>query len=268
MRPTDPIQPGHGFHRVSYETYDAHPALRRSLLDSIDDSPRHLQYRRENPTEDSAALTQGRVLHTLILEPELAESRIAVWEGGDRRGNAWKEFEALHAGKDILKPAEYDMARAQRDSFLANPMTKDLLKERLVEATAVWTDEETGIDCKARLDIVAPGLIVDLKTARDISDAALQRAVFDFRYHRQTAWYLDAAIAATGDYFPMSAFHFVFIEKTAPYELRTVVLDAAAVKRGDDENRANLRKYARCVATGVWPGLEPVVKQLSLPRWA
>lgn len=253
-----------GMKKLSYEQYDKHPGVRRSALDWIMVSPRHFQHNLSAEDKDSSAKLLGRAVHTLILEPHEQESRIVVYPG-DRRGNAWKEFKAAHAGKDILRDVEFDTARRMRDAFFDNNLTRTLLNKMTVEGTAIWTDPETGVVCKARPDAMSDLFVYDLKTADDASESAFHKAAFGFGYHRQAAWYLDGVAAATGN--ATAEFGIIVIEKDAPHCIRVFHPDAGMIARGRAENRANLDLYARCVATGKWPGYPELVAPLSLPGW-
>ncbi|NBO40554.1 MAG: hypothetical protein EBU92_03265, partial [Betaproteobacteria bacterium] len=46
-----------------------------------------------------------------------------------------------------------------------------------IENSMFWTDQETGIECRARPDIIRPdGLIVDLKTTQDAGASAFAKS--------------------------------------------------------------------------------------------
>lgn len=260
-----PRQRAHaGFRRMSYEAYDQVPALRRSLLDKIRVSPAHLQHYLEHGDEDTAALTFGRALHTMILEPEKTEAEVCVFTGAVRRGKAWDEFKAANAEKTIVTVDEMERLQRMRDSFYRKALTRNLLRSATVEACAFWKDEPTGLDLKARLDIFKTGAVYDLKSTSDISFEAFQRAAFNFGYHRQGDWYGTGATAVTGE---VVGEHFVIAaEKKDPYEIRVFRCSDDFIARGAVENRENLNLYARCKASGLWTAPE-IIEELELPRW-
>jgi PDDEXK-like domain of unknown function (DUF3799) len=64
------------------------------------------------------------------------------------------------------------------------------------EVSIFWTDRVTGVPCKARLDYWKPKAIVDLKSFENSLGLpvrkAIARAVANYRYHLQAAFYLRA----------------------------------------------------------------------------
>jgi hypothetical protein len=270
--PPAPVPAAHplaydGFLWLPFDEYLQRRALSRSTLDKIRLSPRHLQHYLAHPDEPTDAMQRGTVLHSLV-EEELTGrpgTHVVLWDGGDRRGNAWKDFEKEHAGKIILKPSELQPIVAMRDALLAKPKTRDILEGAVIEGSVFWKDPATGVDCKARIDAARELVLFDLKTAADASRDEFVRAVLRYGYHRQGAWYLEGATHATGR--PYGAFGIMVVESKAPYEVTVFYLDDELLERGWQENRENLDLYAHCLETNSWPGL-PAESTLSLPRWA
>ena len=58
-----------------------------------------------NKKEPTPAMRFGTLVHRAILEPERYSRTVAIYEG-QRRGKAWKEFEAEHADMDIVTTTE------------------------------------------------------------------------------------------------------------------------------------------------------------------
>lgn len=139
------------------------------------------------------------------------------------------------------------------------------------EVSVFWEDEPTGITRRARFDWLpnprAGRLIIpDYKTCRSAEPSALARAVDEYGYHCQDDWYRAAARAA--DLGEDPAFVFVCQEKTAPYLVTVIEVDATARRIGAAKNRRAIETYARCTETGYWPGYSDDITYLSLPVWA
>lgn len=244
--------------------YHAHPALSRSTLDKIRRSPAHLKHALAHGTPDSDAMRVGRNLHTLLLEPELFWGGTAVWEGR-RAGKAWEAFEAAAkaAGKEVVKTDELVPFKAIADSFAAKGLNRILNGQ--VEHSLFWRCARTEIDCKARPDIIGTdGNVYDLKTTMDARPEEFIKSAYRYGYHRQAAWYLDA-VAATGA--RPSDFIIIAIEKEAPHDVQTFVLDHAFIELGRAENEANLDVYAACARSGQWPGYSSTPQLLTMPPW-
>lgn len=242
--------------RMDERTYRSHPALSRSLLDKIRRSPAHLKWAMDHDEPDTEYFKLGRQVHAAILEPDSFWPSVVVWDGARRYGKAWDDFQAKHAGKEILTATEEAHLLAMSNAAMAcgfNP------KGGIAEGSIFWTDERTGIDLKARLDLIgSDGAIYDLKTTQDASPEGFLQSVVDYRYYGQAAWYLDAARAAGH---PAESFVFVAIEKAAPHCVATYVLDADLIERGRRENAANLDLFKACKTSGDWPSypMQPVL---------
>lgn len=270
--PTSRSRAHAGFRRIPWAEYMKHPALSRSVLDKIRTSPLHLQHYLVHGGEDSPAMVLGRVFHALV-EAKLTgkmstfEEKVAVWRNGDRRGNAWKDFEALHAARDIVKVDEMERIERMVDAVLTSPKSRGKLDGASIESAAFWTDPSTGVECKGLIDVIREDALYDLKTTADIEAESFGKGAFSWGYHRQAAWYLDGAgIAANSAY---STFGLIVVEKEAPFAVRVLHFDDDAIMRGRAENRANLNFYAACKLGNSWPGPGgDSIETLSLPRWA
>jgi exodeoxyribonuclease VIII len=132
------------------------------------------------------------------------------------------------------------------------------------EVALLWTDSETGIDCKALLD-VSHEYIVDVKTAKDASPEGFGRAAYNYSYDMQSAMYTDAVRSVTGRELP---YVLVVAESAPPYAVSVFFVPSWIVERGRRDYRALLAQVAACRASGAYPGysLEPM--ELQLPRWA
>lgn len=259
--------------RISFPDYAASTAINNSFLGDVRRSPLHAIYRRDNP-RDTEAMARGRALHTLVLEPGEFEQAYVVAPACDRRtkeGKAlWSEFEAKAAGRVVLKEEEADLVDAMARSIDMHPAASKIIK--LVEATELslfWTDEPTGIDCKARVDALAKigndVLAVDIKTSRDASPAEFGRSIYNFGYHRQAAFYLSG-LAACGR--PAIGWVMVVVESEAPHAVAAYRLPDEAIDVGRSEIRALMATVAQCRLTNEWPGYPEEIVDIALPAWA
>lgn len=250
---------------MDWDTYRALDAVNRSLLDKIQKSPLHLQWHElHEDEEESAALLFGRLLHTLILEPERFAHEFAVFTGAVRRGKEWDKFKADNEGRTIIKQDELELAKAMQSAVQAHPRAAEILAGAATENVALWTDEATGIACKARVDIIRPGQLFEFKTTRDIGTRSFERDAYNYGYHRQAAWYLDGYKAATGK---DATFGLIVIEKQEPYAVRVFeTMGPKFIDLGRRENAANLALYAECLERDYWPGFDQA-ETLDLPGW-
>lgn len=182
--------------------------------------------------------------------------------------------EARAAGKIPLLRHDYEHVKAMAEEIRHHPLAAALFDPScgLPEQSLFWHDDEFGIDRRARLDWLPDprgGLLVigDYKTCASASPDAIRRAVGDWAYHIQRAWYCEAVRALGIDDDP--GFVYIFQEKDPPYLIHPVQLDAAAVISGDIACRAACERFRDCTAADLWPGYpyEPDITAVSLPPW-
>lgn len=257
-----------GLHELSREEYDLlEERANYSRLKHFDRSPAHFRHASEHPDHgDTDARKVGRCLHLAIFEPDVFETDVVTWEGGDRRGREWKAFSVANARREILTVAEAATVTAMARSVRENPDVARYLEAGEAEITALWRDRVTGRDCKARLDWIAGlGALLDLKSARDASPKGFGRQAHGLHYHTQAAFYTDAVHAITGVLLP---FLTIAVENTAPFISQLYVVPREAIDAGRRLYRIWLAQLDECTRTGRWPGYSDGPLELQLPRWA
>lgn len=187
---------------MTEQEYRSHPALSRSELWWFHRSAEYFKYRKEHPSEPTAALLFGQVAHKLLLEPEDFYTDFAVAPAVDRRTKdgktIWQAFVDDSAGKTVVDAATYEQAVEMTDIAKANPLVAELLNGQH-EEPFFWTDPDTGVQCKARLDSWhrdenGVPVVVDFKTTSDASYRSFQKDVEKWGYFFQAAMYSEALI--------------------------------------------------------------------------
>lgn len=223
--------------------------------------------------EPSDAMRLGTAVHQVIVENELPDDvcRLipsdVLSSSGSRAGGAWKAFACDNAGKLLLKSHAYDEFMRIITNIKSNAYARRLLDmESYREYECYWTDETHGVDRKAKLDILTPTCIVDLKIVNDVSPRGFARLAYDRGYHRQAAFYRDAVRAKTGETLP-----FIFIAATncEPYSVACYDLGDAFIQMGAEQLDDAIAGIKRATETGNWkrPGCETLVT-LQAPNWA
>lgn len=202
--------------------------------------------------ESSPAMMLGSALHALVLE-DIAPT---VAPDCDKRSNAGKAaheaFAAANAGKDIITADQSLLCYGMQSAIQAHPFAAQMVKGQ-TEVSVFWTDAETGLDCKARFDCISSGCVVDLKSCTDASQKGFLRAVCNFNYDLQAAWYLSGAMA---NEMGLESFCFVAVQNKEPYEVLTCYLSDEWIEAAMSENRRLLRLVAECKAKGYYPAYE------------
>lgn len=248
---------------VSNADYHRDPALGSTSLKTLaTKTPAHYLHDLKHP-KSSAAFDLGTAAHSLILEGD--ESGVVVIDVDAKRGKAWTEpaDAAEAAGKIALTTKEWVQVREMRDSVMRHPRARELFNGHEAEQSVFW--EEDGLMLKCRPDAWwQRERLVDLKTARDANPNEFGKTAHEYGYHQSAAHYIDGVKAATGEELP---FHFVLVEKTAPYLVSVVELDVEAINIGRQLNDRAKRIYRECQASGNWHGY-PSAELVSLPMWA
>ena len=244
------------------EAYHANPALSFTEFKRFMVSPLEYRAYRDQPA-DSAALSFGRLAHCLALEPEKFGERYAVLPDIDRRTKAGKEayarFVAENAGMEIIKSGDYELA-----ARIGEAARKRLPAGGIIEGTIRGKTEFGELQCRPDL-IANDGTLWDLKTTASV--AGFERQAFSLQYHYQDAFYRYVIQRASGKLpDPIS---FVASEKRVPND--TIVrrfgpdLYAFLVRKIE----AALARYAECVKTDTWPGMDAdgEVREMVTPAW-
>jgi exodeoxyribonuclease VIII len=257
------------FDGFTAEEYHSLPAANKSGMDKINKSPAHYIHEKLNPTPPTPAMVFGSSFHDALLLPAEFPNRYVAAPKFDKRTNAGKaaaaEFEAANVGKTLVDPEEMESIKGMADAIKAHPEASKFLAAGTSELSCFWNDAETGVLCKARPDLLLDnGTIVDIKTTNDASFSEFQKSIANFRYHVQAAWYLDGV----KKFQPADSFVFVAVEKKPPYAVAVYMIDEASIEKGREEYRKNLKIYAECLKTGVWPAYSEELQIISIPFWS
>lgn len=256
------------FPDIDNEAYHAAPGISKSGLWTIySKTPAHFRFAER---EEKNHFAVGEAMHLAVLQPETFETRV-MRGPKDRRGNNWKDFmaEAAATGRLLLTDGDFDTALEARDAVHADAWLNTLIANAAseVEYSGVWVDEETGALCRCRPDLYRPdlGIMLDLKSTTDASADPFARAVVNYGYHAQEAFYSDG-YRALGR--PVEGFVFLALEKAKPYARAVYELPPSIV----DDGRAIMRKavatYAQCAAVDRWPGYSSGVTELKFKPWS
>ncbi|MFM8899046.1 MAG: PD-(D/E)XK nuclease-like domain-containing protein [Burkholderiales bacterium] len=256
--------------------YHARHAVSASGLKALSKSPRHywaahLDPNRE-PKEPTPAMKAGTLAHCMILEPESFQARYVIRPDGldmrTKAGKAWSEGAPSWA--DIISQSEHRAASLQSQAVRALPEVSALLAKGQPEVSAFWVDQTTGSACKCRPDWVSPAgagvVLVDIKTCPDASPKGFARAVANFRYDLQAAWYSHGYEHASG--LPVLGFVFAAVEHDYPHAAAAYMLDDDTLAKARAECDRLLALHRQCTDTGNWPGYPEHIQLLTLPAWA
>lgn len=270
---------------ISAEEYHADSAIGASMVEDFLESHRLYEGRYIThtiaPKEATPAMKLGTLVHMRILEPDryresLAEPYPDVAPDGKkwlRRKDSdhekwWQEEVAKRDGKVALEQLEIDRIEAIAESVLSRKWARQLLGETgEPEYSIFWTDSETGLRCKCRIDWF-DRLSLDLKTTADASPAAFARKSVQLGYHRKKSHYVDGLRELTG----RTTLLHIAVSTEPPYACGAYEicdLDRNRKSLGERQRRRALNEIAECTRTGDWSdSWEHEIIALDLPGCA
>ena len=215
-----------------------------------------------DPKLPSAALRQGSAIHALILEPEAnLVCRYSDFRGSNR-GLAMGDY---LAGLCPLNAADQEVYDQVAKSWRSDPdcdlfaTLVDLCEDR--ELTLIWDDPESGVRCRARLDLYhGPDCFMgDIKSGKwSGDDDDNGRKIVSYGYHLQAELYRQGC-EALGLPVPESIALLIvhtrdeFADFTVP-EYGVIPVPEELLADARPLIRKGLARWAEAERTGHWPG--------------
>jgi hypothetical protein len=234
--------------------------------------PAIFDWYRRNPEASKRTYDLGHAAHDTLLGggPEIVVCDYPDWRTKVSQAEA---KEARDRGAVPILTDDKTQIDAMVAAVRAHPFAGQLFEEGFgtPEASVFWTDDETGIWRRSRLDwlphnhIGSRMILPDLKTCKSAQRDEFAKSAANYGYHAQGAYYVDAvrALGLADDV----AFVFVAIEKTPPYLVNVIQLDVTAMRIGAALNRQAIHLFADCQRAGHWPSYSEDVQLASLPYW-
>jgi hypothetical protein len=284
-----------GVHDLPNEIYHNSNGLSRSALWEFKKSPYHYWHSYINPDRVKKHATPdmllGEYVHALVLEPEWFEERYAVKPiplevpkcgllkdiGREEYDKQKAAIDAIKAENDlmmaafiaecrdkaVLSPEVYNQAKYYADAVLRDSVAQALFKDVNIEKSIYFTHEKTGLQCKVRPDAWIGGIVTDLKTCKDASFDAFQRAAYSAGYFIQAAMIKQALLSIDIE---LEKFFFYCVEKSPSVPCVYYEVDEQSLVRGELEFDTLMYGIADCFETGVWESYSS--QKLTYPNWA
>lgn len=111
-----------------------------------------------------------------------------------------------------LRDSEVNALHDMKENLLSQSFLSRAVKECEMEKCFVWEDQDTGLLCKALIDMeLRNNAILDIKTTSAWSREQFEESLTEFDYDRQTAFFLDGTGA--------KRMMIMGVQKRAPYKL-------------------------------------------------
>lgn len=229
-------------------------------------------YRKNGGRPDTEAFKFGRAFHSVMFGEG---QEVVVVDAKDWKTKAAQEERkaAEAAGKIALLQKDRQKIDDMVAACQSHPLASVLFdrEDGEPEQSLFWRDQSTGVMLRSRLDWNPnprpgrPTIYTDLKSTINASPSSLSKTVASYGYFMQAAFYLDG-IRALG-LADNPVFWFAFQEKEPPYLIQVAEVDKQALRIGREKNREAIETFARCTASGEWPGYSSGPVVVSLPAW-
>ena len=181
-----------------YYGYLGKQALSSSTLKMVLKSPKTYKYVTKYGQSETQPLRDGKLFHTLILEPHKIDELVIV-DVATKTNKVYKEAKA--EGKEVYTTKEIKDAERLADAILKNDEAVHYMSKAEFEVPEIAMID--GLPFRAKADILKDNMIVDLKTTTGLNE---------FRYSADKYSY-DLQAYLYREMFGVDEFVFVCIDK-------------------------------------------------------
>jgi len=256
--------------------YYKHSALNVSSINTfINKSPLHFWNNSTlNPdyysSSETPSMIFGRAAHKIFLENNTFYDEFAITPEINKRTKAGKEeyaeFERMNVGKSIIDPQDMVKLTNMQNALNTNSQIKILMHDAECEKEVYWRYD--GINCKAKLDIIAKvngiEVLIDYKTTSSSNIKDFEKSIAQYGYHRQAAWYIDAARILGHD---PKAFMFITQEKDLAEAIGIFSIDEESIEIGRQQNAEATQEIKERLSSGKWNAYPEEIQSIALPFW-
>jgi hypothetical protein len=258
-------------HDLSSAEYHAHPAVSSTKLKKYRlPTAAHAKHEINNPKDETPALLMGKVLHTLLLEPERIDLDYVIEKVklvDKRSGESKKTWDAMkkHAEANMLSIVPFEIWQrclGMQASIEANEFWQQVGEHGQKEISIF--SQLMSQPVKARYDAMYRTVVLDLKTSRHhLTDRKIGSIIAELGYHISAGMYLEVGQSMG---LQVDRFVWVFVESFAPYLCRFIEATPKMLEIGRNEFYSCLEKHRRCTADKYWPGYPQLDENQELPK--
>lgn len=238
------------------------------------DSGKHYLYAQAVPFGGSDATRLGTAVHTLILEPENADSVIVCPSSlaSDATGKmlanksvqAWLAEEPARA--EAITPQQWDAAQRMRDAVMSHTAAADLLRIcTRREVILQW--QADGKPRKGSVDAFGGGVLLDLKSDGEWGETTPHSFIGKadkLHYYGALGNYSEGLIA-TGE--TVDEMGWIVVSSKQPHNVMVIMLDRSGIAHARDEASEAWRRVLAWEASGVYPSAHPRTVYVGAPKW-
>lgn len=275
---------------LSIDDYHNGEGISASKLKLANKSTAHFFYKYDDEQDNEKThFNVGHAFEDMFVEGGIVDDKYWVFNDSLRpfpdnnmnkaENKKWKEdLFSKNQSKKLLTALDWKNLQGMINSSNKPHIKSVLSGEIITQASGFWTDEETGLLCKTRPDIITKrkggGLIItDIKTSVDSSPKGFSKQWSNLDYGLQCAMQVDGIQKIMNE--EVLYYLYLVVEKTAPYNCSLYSVDfkdidahistykhlLRKVKRGMDEPKyINLGYAEDC-------GNNSGIIELEVPSW-
>jgi len=224
----------------------------------------------------SKQLSLGTYVHEKILEPDKFQEKYAVLPENirnDKRLKAYKEFVEDYPDKEIISHSDYNEVFEIEGNIKKHTKANELLfnPENKYEVAIYWTDQETGVKCKGKIDILNKEGILDLKTTADASPEKFAKAIHNYGYNISMPFYRMGLATLTDETPKDSLIPLIFVvtETVSPFCVEVYKMLEMDIEQSFRLINKLLNDYKKIKETGIYHNYtkKNEIVELELNSW-
>lgn len=227
-------------------------------------------------TADIKSRLQELKLKVTGTKPELIARLLEADPGAQVLDLLKEKYEMENKDRTIISEQNFKGLEEIISKIRAQPYFMAFFKKGISEQTFFWTDQETGLLCKCKVDFLSivnnTYVPFDVKTTVDASEDGFPRQVVTLFYDMKAVFYMDGISEVLEE--PIDSFVFGAIEKKTWEPALHCLDNREHISYGRLLYRARLEKYCQYLreykqSNGkTWAGYPQEVIPLELPAWA
>ncbi len=289
-------------HNIPDSVYRADPGYNQStLVDFITaSSPLHFKTNQAKDKEELAEkdfIRIGSYVDCMLTEPGEVNNRFAItpalypcgtkkepdkskpWSRGANYCKEW-EAEQKESGRVCLTPTEYIRALGTIKALQAHEDTSAAIEFCHKQVVIIVDHPVFGYRLKGKLDFLPPAknlhgdpgipYILDIKTGESAQEDEVRRQCIRLMREFQARYYLNLVHwVAPADYGHIKGFALAVAETDEPHgvAIHTFELGYPELEYVQPKIDDALKRYDKCVTSGVWPGYSTDWKRIQYPDY-
>lgn len=248
------VMPG-VYELVPNEEYHVSDGLSKTTICQIHESIALYQMMKKSPQKPTDPMIKGSAFHDLVLLPYEYQNNYAIASTVGKKTKAFQRCVLDNPHKTVITSGTSDDIYSMRNALYDNPSIKEILDNKTtLREVSIWVkDPITGLTLKIRPDLIADGIIYDLKSTIAPHSRAFLHSVYKYSYNVQSALYQDVAIM---NGMKITNFIFLVVGSKPPFLTAIYDINPELLQEGRDKYREALERYSNyLLLSDKWNGL-------------